>query len=376
MSDALNFPLSDSNEGGSIPGNLLGGSCTQDHGIGAPSASAEATPLGSQPAEQQGASSDSGAAAQAPRALGSESGTRACASNGAPCSDRRRRRRALISAPVRVRGVQITESGTDEISTTIDVSRGGILFTAETNAFERGMDVAVTFPYIKAPGVLHAEQHGKVVRVHQMPDGRFAVAIAIGPGVGEDLVDSCRRKLGENRVRTCDRPEPGSTNPLVLAVDADEATRESLRNYLTGEGYDVIAVKNGPEAREVLDHFIPALLIAEIEGKDLPGFDLCAFVKSTQKLKKIPVLLTTRNGNPTDYSNAHSLGAVVCMSKPYRQDRLGHVVRLLAPLPQAHAQNAGAPRPPDPSRRTFSGNGSKPACPNTGSRWFRFPSFH
>src|ERR1700747_2959620 len=37
-----------------------------------------------------------------------------------PPSDRRRRRRALISAPVRVRGINVTDAGVDEISTTID----------------------------------------------------------------------------------------------------------------------------------------------------------------------------------------------------------------------------------------------------------------
>jgi DNA-binding response OmpR family regulator len=161
----------------------------------------------------------------------------------------------------------------------------------------------------------------------------------------------------------------------VLAVEADEACRDSLRNYLTNEGYEVIAVKNGPEAREVLDRFVPALLIAEVEGEGLPGFELCAFVKTTERLKKVPVLLTTRNGNPTDYSNAHSLGAVVCMAKPYKQERLGHVVRLLAPPPQALAQNTPAPRPPDPSRRTFNGQYTKSAPANGGSRRFRFPSF-
>lgn len=371
MSDALNFPLSDSSDGGNIPGDMLGGSHQQQE---CPAAGG-ATPLDAPQGEEKPVDSISSAAAQAARALRHESGTKPPAGNGAPATDRRRRRRALISAPVRVRGVHVTESGPDEISTTIDVSRGGILFVTQNNSFERGMDVAVTFPYCQAPGAMHAEQHGKVARVHEMPDGRLAVAIAIGPGVGEDLVDSCGRKLGGRAVRDCTMPEPGSTRPLVLAVDADGAVREAMRNYLTNEGYDVIAVKNCPEAREMLEQFTPALLIAEVEGEGLPGFELCAFVKSTQKLKKVPVLLTTRNGNPTDYSNAHSLGAVVCMAKPFRQERLGHVVRLLAPPPQTDAQNAAAPRPPDPSRRTYNGNGAKSASSSGSTRRFRFPSF-
>src|SRR4029077_674313 len=37
-----------------------------------------------------------------------------------PPADRRKRRRALISAPVRVRGINVTDAVVDEISTTID----------------------------------------------------------------------------------------------------------------------------------------------------------------------------------------------------------------------------------------------------------------
>jgi CheY-like chemotaxis protein len=375
MSDALNFPLSNSNDRESIAGDILGGSCQQDQNARAADDPAKATSHATQPADESAPNSISSAAAQTARTLGIESSARNRNRNCTPSPDRRRRRRALISAPVRVRSVNTTGDGPDEISTTVDVSRGGILFLTQSKCFERGMEVAVTFPYTKTPGVLHAEQFGSVARVHAMPDGRFAVAIAIGQGVGEDLVDSCGRKLDENPVRVSSSPKHAATRLLVLAVEADEACRDSLRNYLTNEGYEVIAVKNGPEAREVLDRFVPALLIAEVEGEGLPGFELCAFVKTTARLKKVPVLLTTRNGNPTDYSNAHSLGAVVCMAKPYKQERLGHVVRLLAPPPQALAQNTPAPRLPDPSRRTFNGQYTKPAPANAGSRRFRFPSF-
>ena len=120
----------------------------------------------------------------------------------------------------------------------------------------------------------------------------------------------------------------------MLVVDADEMIRATLKGYLGSEGYEVMAVSNCPDAREVLNMFTPALVIAEVEGDGLPGYDLCAHVKQSPRLKHIPVVLTTSSGYPSDYSNAHSLGAVVCMTKPYKQERLGHVVRLLVPPPR------------------------------------------
>ena len=296
-----------------------------------------------------------------------------------PTSDRRKRRRALISAPVRVRGINVTDAVVDEISTTIDVSRAGILFLSTSPNHARGMEVAVIFPYSSAPAALHAEQQGRIVRAFGTSDGRYAVAVALGEGVGEDIVDACGRKLADASqlprmpLAPPSPPLPASNGsafslagesnakrrPLVLVVDADEMIRATLKGYLGSEGYEVMAVSNCPDAREVMNMFTPALVIAEVEGDGLPGYDLCAHVKQSPRLKHVPVVLTTSSGYPSDYSNAHSLGAVVCMTKPYKQERLGHVVRLLAPPPPefcAQKNGAGAPRPADPSRRCGYGN--------------------
>jgi len=143
--------------------------------------------------------------------------------------------------------------------------------------------------------------------------------------------------------------------------------RDSLKAYLSGEGYRVIAVESASDAREVLNMMTPALLISEIEGEGLPGFDLCAHVKTTPRLRHIPVMLTTCSAYPSDYSNAHSLGAVVCMAKPYRQERLGHVVRLLV-APTITDSATQPPRAPDPSRRPRTSRGFG----RGGSGTFRF----
>jgi twitching motility two-component system response regulator PilG len=273
--------------------------------------------------------------------------------------ERRSRRRALISAPVRVRSVDVTDGGPDEISTTLDVSRGGVLFATKLSTFEVAMVVAVTFPYSKSPVAVQAEQLGRVARVTKLPDGRYSVAVTLRSGAGEDLVDSSGRKLEDQSMIEAPMPtyspDLGSKKPLVVVVDKDIRVRDSLKSYLTIEGYEVIALATAQEAHHVLNMFTPALLIAEIEGEDLPGYELCAYVKGTPRLQTVPVMLMTSSAYPSDYANAHSLGAVVCIAKPYRQERLGHVVRLLAPIRRAKDQAAPA-RPGDASRRSCAGN--------------------
>ena len=306
--------------------------------------------------------------------------------------ERRRRRRAMISAPVRVRTEDVTGSGPDEISTTIDVSRIGFLFLTANPSYTRDMEVLVTFPFSKSPNAIQAEQPGRVVRIKDLEDGRRAVAIAIG-AVKQDLIDSGGRvlvseasaatqtetsqtsssnnALASEPLRELSVPEKEVKKHLVLVVDASVPIRDSLKFYLTNEGYEVIAVETANDAREVLNMFTPSIVIAEIEGEGLPGYDLCAHVKTTPRLRHIPVVLTTSSAYPSDYSSAHSLGAVVCMAKPFKQERLGHVVRLLAPPPQA-ANQVAPPRAADPSRRAGAHRSSKSSRPSAGrSRGFR-----
>ncbi len=277
--------------------------------------------------------------------------------------ERRKRRRAIISAPVRVRGVDVTDGGPDEVLTTTNVSRTGILFHTFNRTYSRGMNLAVTFPYSNISGAIQAERWGRIARISELSDGRQAIAVEFCES-DESLVDASGRQLGAEAVAPSSAdlsalyPEVDAKKPVVLAVDADKATREMLKNYLTGEGYNVIAVSGNVEAREVLKIMTPALVIAEIEGENLPGYDLCAHIKSTQHLKRIPVMLMTSSAFPSDYASAHSLGAVVCIAKPFRQERFGHVVRMLAPPPQGKEKCSPA-RPADPTRRHISASSMK-----------------
>jgi CheY-like chemotaxis protein len=271
--------------------------------------------------------------------------------------ERRSRRRVLISAPVRVRSANGTPDGPDEISTTLDVSRSGFLFVSSLSSFSLGMEVAVTIPYSKLPMAIQAEQPGRVARISEMPDGRRAVAVAVRENSEPQVVGAVSDRPGHEASPKATSTPQYSSKPVVLIVDADSAVRDSLKLHLTGEGYEVIVVASAAEAHVVLSLFTPALVVAEIEGDDLPGYDLCARIKTTPRLQAIPVLLLTGSAYPSDYANGHSLGATVCMAKPFRMERFAHVVRLLAPTTQAKLQPA--PPPADSKPKHVAGKAAK-----------------
>jgi CheY-like chemotaxis protein len=202
------------------------------------------------------------------------------------------------------------------------------------------MEVAVVFPYSAIPGEVYAEQIGRVVRHVSLADGRKGVAICFdkAPVGQEALIDAGGRSFAQEKT-VVEPTTPGDilapteqTRAKILVVESDERARTTMCSYLNNDGYSAMGVGSAAEAREVLADTLPAVVVAEIEGDGMHGYDLCAYIKKDERLRGVPVILTTRSAYPSDYANAHAVGAIICMAKPFKQEKLGHMVRLLAPL--------------------------------------------
>jgi CheY-like chemotaxis protein len=264
--------------------------------------------------------------------------------------ERRRKSRTLVSTPVRVRGVEGSGRKLDESTTTVNLSSSGILIETNSTIYIRNMKVLVTI----ASGAAQTEREGHVVRITDLREGRRSVAIALAHAVVE-----------QTSSRTQD-----SLLPLVLVLESESAASDFMRSYLSSEGYEVVIVETVAQARSVLEERTPSLLIAEIEGEGMPGYSLCSHCKETPRLKPIPIMLMTSSAYPSDYAKAHSMGAVVCMAKPFKRERLGHVVKLLAPPP--NASQVAPPRAADPSRHSPAKQSKTPAP--VSARRFSLPS--
>jgi CheY-like chemotaxis protein len=247
--------------------------------------------------------------------------------------DRRRRKRAKITAQVHVRGVNCPEPF-EEVGKSIDVSRFGLLFTAARAGYWKGQRLDVVFPYSSAAAALNSAQHAEVVRVTEQ-NGHYAVAV--------QFVNAKDYAAVNSRASAADPSLAGVAGPstathvrpqsVVLIVEADSKTADIMRNVLSNDGYTVIIVPTAQQALEILKTTVPVVFLAEVEGTDMTGHDLCLIIKRNDRLQHVPVILLTKSAQPADYSASHQLGAVVCMAKPFKPERLLHVVRLVAPPP-------------------------------------------
>jgi CheY-like chemotaxis protein len=247
--------------------------------------------------------------------------------------ERRRRKRAKISAQVLVSLTSSTESF-EEVGKSVDVSRDGLLFIAARKGYGKGQRLDVTFPYSNAAAALNTAQPAEVVRSIEQPDGKVAVAVQFINA----KVDAKEQKKGANAAGTSAgsgaAPAVAEKGPsIVLAVESDQRTADTMRALLQQDGYTVIIVPTAKAALDILKTTIPAVFLAEVEAEDMSGHDLCLIIKRNDRLQHVPVILLTRSAQPADYSASHQLGAVVCMAKPFKPERLLHVVRLVAPPP-------------------------------------------
>jgi two-component system, sensor histidine kinase and response regulator len=102
----------------------------------------------------------------------------------------------------------------------------------------------------------------------------------------------------------------------VLVVDDEFDIRESLRDALKDEGYDVHLASNGQEALDLLPQLPrPCAVILDILMPVMSGAETFRTIRATPSLADVPVLIST-----SDPSRAPATALV--MKKPISLDRL------------------------------------------------------
>lgn len=260
-------------------------------------------------------------------------------------AERRRRKRVKISGQVHLKAKD-SSSPFEEVCKTVDVSRDGVLFASARSGYWKGQLLDVTFPYSCAADKWNQPQNAEVVRVDELADKTFSVAVqfhkakeAARASAKSYASEPQWGKVGERLPAPVRQSRPQS---VVLMVEPDAMTADMVRDILRPDGYTVLVVRTAEAGLEVLRTTVPAVFIGEAEGEGLSGLDLCLMIKGNDRLKSVPVILVTRNGNPADYSTSQEMGAVMCIAKPFRAEKLQQVVRLVAP-PPINGSTYGAP---------------------------------
>jgi hypothetical protein len=90
---------------------------------------------------------------------------------------KRRSRRVKMSRGVRVRPSEPRDEHFEDLITSINASKEGVYFHSRRKGYYKGMRVFVTFPFTSAHDPMICEYIAEVVRVEELPNGRFGIAV-------------------------------------------------------------------------------------------------------------------------------------------------------------------------------------------------------
>jgi len=235
-------------------------------------------------------------------------------------ADRRKRKRGMFTVPVQIRGGVGTLEVFEDLVTSLDVSRDGLLLSTTRGGYSVGQKLQVACPYWSTPTAINVPRNATVIRNILLPNLTYALALQFLPGECEDGPWAMPSSPFPNQVR-------------VLCVVSDSAAAGALGEILQKDGYHVVTVSTAQDALDILHNETPNVILAEAEGQDISGKDLCAIVKTCPRLQHIPVILLTTSALPSDYATSHQIGAVVCMTIPCKPERLRSAIHLVAAPP-------------------------------------------
>ena len=126
----------------------------------------------------------------------------------------------------------------------------------------------------------------------------------------------------------------------VLVVDDEADIRELVAGVLEDEGYSVRSAGDSGAALEAIDDRRPSLVLLDVwlQGSKLDGLQLLEQIKGRDPT--LPVLMISGHGNLDTAVAAIREGAVDFIEKPFKADRLLHLVGRATETDRLRRENA------------------------------------
>lgn len=117
---------------------------------------------------------------------------------------------------------------------------------------------------------------------------------------------------------------------ILLADDNEDHAELTMNALMVRDDIRITYFSSGPETLDYLQqdrpNELPDLILLDIKMPLITGFDLLEFIKNSERLKSIPVIILSSAANPNEIKKAHTLGACDFLTKPIK---IGQVAALL-----------------------------------------------
>ncbi len=109
--------------------------------------------------------------------------------------------------------------------------------------------------------------------------------------------------------------------PVILIVEDNADMRLCIHNMMPNQ-WEIIEAQDGSEALELLDCFVPDLILTDVMMPKVSGFELLNTVKSNDQWQDIPFIMLTALAGHEDKINALTLGVDEYIIKPFNEEEL------------------------------------------------------
>src|SRR5881392_1457106 len=110
----------------------------------------------------------------------------------------------------------------------------------------------------------------------------------------------------------------------VLVVDDEPIVRDVVVRYLQRDGFDTLEAADGDEARAIIEHARPDLVVLDVMIPGTDGLSLCRWIRASGNL---PVVMLTARGEAADRIVGLEIGADDYVTKPFSPRELAIRVR-------------------------------------------------
>jgi DNA-binding response OmpR family regulator len=119
-----------------------------------------------------------------------------------------------------------------------------------------------------------------------------------------------------------DMKAAGPQKTSILIVDDVPRNIQVLVNILREKDYKISVALGGGKALEMIDLFLPDLILLDIVMPQPDGFQVCKKLKASHKTKDIPVIFLSAKTETEDIVKGFELGAVDYVTKPFKKAEL------------------------------------------------------
>lgn len=115
----------------------------------------------------------------------------------------------------------------------------------------------------------------------------------------------------------------------ILVVDDSHTMRRMIMTCLKPlQPVTFLEASSGLEALERLSLTLPDVVLLDLNMPDMHGVDILRFLKESERLASIPVVVVTTRGDQASRDLVFQLGVKSYITKPFEPAELLHQVRL------------------------------------------------